>query len=266
MEGHDAGAKVLVVSKGRLGSSGATPFAKGIFSYDSTKESTTIDEFVAEVSKSAINTNNPVFTRQMAEHSKERVEELKEWGFFDSPLYNKSFSKPITERNIPVKERIMITHLIKENGRIAGAAGFSIDEPTIYLFKAKAVVLCTGAGGFKPSGFPICDLTHDGTIMAYKIGAKVTGKEWNDGHSGSTNNPADCYTGWHGMFDRTPSTNGVEVHHDLGVDSNYMAYVLGNPISMLQEMLLVHIWLEQFILRLVLLLRVLRFKVQLYQK
>jgi len=38
--------------------------------------------------------------------------------------------------------------------------------------KAKSVILCTGAGGFKPNGFPICDLTHDGTIMAYNIGAK----------------------------------------------------------------------------------------------
>jgi len=78
----------------------------------------------------------------------------------------------------------MITHLIKENGRIAGAAGFSVDEEAIRFFKAKTVILCTGAGGFKPNGFPICDLTHDGTIMAYNIGAKVTGKEWNDGHPG----------------------------------------------------------------------------------
>ncbi len=233
VKAHDAGAKVLLVSKGRLGSSGSTPFAKGIFSYDENTASMSIDEFVSQVTKSAINTNNEEFTRQLAENSKARVEELKNWGFFDSPLYNKSFSKPIKERNITVKERIMITHLIKENGKIAGAAGFSIDNPIVHIFKAKAVVLCTGAGGFKPNGFPICDLTHDGTIMAYKIGAKVTGKEWNDGHSGKTTNPADCYTGWNGMFDRSPSTNGIEVHHDLGMDSNYKAYVLGNPISMM---------------------------------
>jgi len=231
VKAHDAGSKVTLVSKGRLGSSGATPFAKGIFSYDSTSESMTVDEFVTQVSKSAINTNNPTYTKQMAENSKARVDELRKWGFFDSPLYNKSFSKPMKERNIEVKERIMITHLIKENGKIAGAAGFSIDDAVIYIFKAKSVVLCTGAGGFKPSGFPICDLTHDGTIMAYKIGAKVTGKEWNDGHSGSTTNPADCYDGWHGMFDMKPSTNGIDVHHDLGVDLNYKAYVKGNPVS-----------------------------------
>ena len=232
VKAHDAGAKVILVSKGGLGSSGSTPFAKGIFSYDATTEKGSIDDFVATVSRSALGTNNPVYTRQMAEQSLARVNDLKSWGFFDSVLYNSCFSQPMTERNIPVMERIVITHLIKENGRIAGAAGFSLDEEKVHFFKAKSVILCTGAGGFKPNGFPICDLTHDGTIMAYKIGAKVTGKEWNDGHPGQAENPADCYTGWHGMFDRKPGTTGVEVHHDLGVDLNYIAYKSGNPVKM----------------------------------
>ncbi|MBU1095360.1 MAG: FAD-binding protein [Bacteroidetes bacterium] len=232
VKAYDAGSKVMLVSKGRLGSSGMTPFAKGIFAYDAKNEKLSLDEFVDTVSRSALGTNNPVYTKQMAEHSLARVNELKEWGFFDSPLYNNSFSKPITERNIPVMERIVITHLIKEDGRIAGAAGFSLDETKIHIFNAKSVILCTGAGGFKPNGFPICDLTHDGTIMAYNIGAKVTGKEWNDGHPGQSTNAADCFGGWHGMFERKPGLTGVEVHHDLGVDLNYKAYISGNPIKM----------------------------------
>ncbi len=231
VKAHDAGANVLMVSKGRLGASGMTPFAKGIFAYDPAKEKLSLDEFVDTVSRSAMGTNNPVFTRQMAEHSLARVRELKAWGFFDSPLYFDSFNKPIKERNIPVIERVMITHLIKEDGRIAGAAGFSIDEARVHIFKAKSVVLCSGAGGFKPNGFPICDLTHDGTVMAYHIGARVTGKEWNDGHSGQAINPAACYDGWHGMFDRKPGLTGVDVHHDLGVEQNYQAYMAGNPLA-----------------------------------
>ncbi len=232
VKGHDAGARVLMVSKGRLGSSGQTPFAKGIFAYDAAKEGVSLNAFVASVSRSALGTNNPVFTRQLAEHSLARVNELREWGFFDSPLYFNAFSKPLQERNIPVLERVMITHLIKEQGRIAGAAGFSFDEGNIHIFKAKSVVLCCGAGGFKPNGFPICDLTHDGTVMAYRIGAKVTGKEWNDGHPGQATNPAACYDGWHGMFDRKPGVTGVEIRHDLGVDMNYRAYVQGGPLAM----------------------------------
>jgi succinate dehydrogenase/fumarate reductase flavoprotein subunit len=168
----------------------------------------------------------------MAANSLACVNDLKEWGFFNSPLYNKSFNTPIRQRSIPVKERIVITHLIKEKGQIAGAAGFSLDKEKILFFRAKTVILCTGAGGFKPNGFPICDLTHDGTVMAYHIGAKVTGKEWNDGHPGQAKNAAACFDGWHGMFERKPGITGVEVHHDLGVDQNYKAYMTGNPIKM----------------------------------
>ncbi|MDE5420221.1 FAD-binding protein [Labilibaculum sp. DW002] len=232
VKAHDAGARAIMVSKGRLGSSGQTPFAKGIFAYDPNTAKVSIDEFAETVSRSALGSNNSVYTKQMAKHSLARVNELKEWGFFDSALYNKAFSKPINERNISLLERIVITNLIKEKGKIVGAAGFCLDEEKVYIFNAKSVILCTGAGGFKPNGFPICDLTHDGTIMAYNIGAKVTGKEWNDGHPGQATNAADCFTGWHGMFERKPSVNGIEVHHDLGVDINYMAYSSGNPVQM----------------------------------
>lgn len=231
VKAHDAGAKVILVSKGRLGSSGQTPFAKGIFTYDARVEKTSLDEFVERVSRSALGTNNPVYTRQMAEHSLARVNDLRGWGFFESPLCHNSFSRPINERAIPVLERVVITHLIKEDGRIAGAAGFSLDEEKVHIFRAKSVILCTGAGGFKPNGFPICDLTHDGTIMAYNIGAKVTGKEWNDGHPGQATNAAACFDGWHGMFERKPGTTGIEVHHDLGVELNYMAYKSGGPLK-----------------------------------
>jgi len=209
VKAHDAGARVLLVSKGRLGSSGMTPFAKGIFAYDPKTAKISLDEFVEKVSRSALGTNNPVYTRQMAEHSLERVNELREWGFFDSPLYNKAFRNPIDQRGIPVVERVMVTHLIKENGRIAGAAGFSLDDGKIHFFKSKSVILCTGTGGFKPNGFPIRDLTHDGTVMAYRIGAKVTGKEWNDGHFAQATNPAACFDGWHGMFERKPEITGL---------------------------------------------------------
>lgn len=227
VKAHDAGAGVLMISKGRLGASGQTPFARGVFAWDPETAKMSAAQFTQKVSRSALGTNNPVFTRQMAEHSLDRLHELMSWGFFDSPLYARSFSIPVNERNIPVMERVMLTHLIKENGRIAGAAGFSPDPGEIVFFRAKTVVLCTGAGGFKPSGFPICDLTHDGTCMAYDIGAKVTGKEWNDGHFSLAENPADVYGQWGGMLENPPTIEGVGVRHDLGMDMNYRAYVNG---------------------------------------
>jgi len=126
-----------------------------------------------------------------------------------------------------VIERIMLTHLIKEDEKIAGAAGFSLDEPKIHFFTAKSIILCTGAGGFKPNGFPICDLTHDGTVMAYDVGAKVTGKEWNDGHMASLKNPVSVFDQWGGMLQGPPSVTSIGIRHDLGVDLNYKLYRSG---------------------------------------
>lgn len=231
VKAHDAGAATMIVSKGRLGSSGLTPFGKGFFVFDPANETGSIDDFVDAVSRSALGTNNPVYTRQLAEHSLDRARELTDWGYFEQTLANRPFMQPIEEREIPLLERVVVTHLIKEDGRIAGAAGFYIDKDKTVIIRAKSVILCTGAGGFKPNGFPLGDLTHDGTIMAYNIGAKVTGKEWNDGHSTRSTNPAACYDNWGDMFERVPSTNGVEVHHDLGMDSNYRAYKTGNPVA-----------------------------------
>lgn len=232
VKAHDAGAKVIMVSKGGLGTSGQTPFAKGIFSYDAKTDDYTIDEFADKVAKSALGTNNPVYTRQLVQHSKARVDDLREWGFFDSSLCRNSFQRPIKERKIPVIERMTMTHLLKEKGRVIGAAGFSVDDGKVCFINAKSVILCTGAGGFKPNGFPICDLTHDGTIMAYDIGAKVTGKEWNDGHPAKADNAADCYGGWGNMFEQKPSTTSIGIRHDLGVDMNVKAYAYGDNASL----------------------------------
>ncbi|KEO61661.1 FAD-binding protein [Thioclava indica] len=60
VKAHDAGARTMIVSKGRLGSSGLTPFAKGFFTFDPTAETLSIDEFVAKVQRSALGTANTV--------------------------------------------------------------------------------------------------------------------------------------------------------------------------------------------------------------
>lgn len=122
---------------------------------------------------------------------------------------------------------MMLTHLIKDKGSIAGAAGFSLDQGTLHFFRAKTVILCTGAGGFKPNGFPICDLTHDGSIMAWRIGAKITGKEWNDGHRGNLEHPASVYDQWQGVLGQNPSVENTNIRHDLGVEQNYTVYTQG---------------------------------------
>jgi len=127
--------------------------------------------------------NNSHYTELLLDHSADIIKELDSWGFFDSAAYAKSLRRPLEERKIPLYERVMLTHLVKEDGRIAGAMGLFIDKNQSLVIRAKSVILCTGASGFKPAGWQIGSLTSDGDAMAYRIGAEITGKEWCDGHS-----------------------------------------------------------------------------------
>ena len=59
-------------------------------------------------------------------------------------------------------DRITITDLIKQDGSIAGAIGFSADSYDTYIFKAKAVIMCVGKGGIKVPGIRTVATTNDG--------------------------------------------------------------------------------------------------------
>ena len=69
------------------------------------------------------------------------------------PIVAEAAKKAVGEDN--VYERIFVSHLLtdaKDQGRIAGAVGFSVREPKIYVFKAKAVISAAGGatGVFRP--------------------------------------------------------------------------------------------------------------------
>ena len=183
VKAHDAGAKVMLVDKGTVGKSGQTPFARGIFRFDEEQTGMSKAEYLERTAEASEFMNNPAYTELLLDHSAERIDELDSWGFFDSAAYAKSLRRPLEERKIPLYERVMLTHLLKEDGRIAGAMGLFIDEKKTLVILAKSVILCTGASGFKPPGWQIGSLTSDGDAMAYRIGAEITGKEWCDGHS-----------------------------------------------------------------------------------
>ncbi len=92
--------------------------------------------------------------------------------------------KYVEKIGVHIIDRITVTDLLKQDGRVIGAIGISVDTSDLYVFRAKATVISTGAGGFRPwTGWPIANLTADGHVMAYKAGAEITGKEFTDFHS-----------------------------------------------------------------------------------
>ncbi len=183
VKAHDNGAKVILVDKGTVGKSGQTPFARGIFRFDEEQTGMSKAEYLERTAEASEGMNNPVYTELLLDHSADRIDELESWGFFDSACYGPSLRRPLEDRGITIHERIMLTHLVEEDGRIAGAMGLFIDQNESLVIRAKSVILCTGASGFKPAGWQIGSLTSDGDAMAYRIGAEITGKEWCDGHS-----------------------------------------------------------------------------------
>ena len=95
----------------------------------------------------------------------------------------------------------MVAELLTKDGRVVGAVGIPMDSDGLVVFRAKAVVLAAGAGGFRPTRWPINNLTSDADCMAYRVGAEITGKEFADPHSGRADQAAFSSFG---RFGRSP--------------------------------------------------------------
>jgi succinate dehydrogenase/fumarate reductase flavoprotein subunit len=211
VKAHDNGAKVLLVDKGAVGRSGQTPFARGIFRFDEADGISRAD-YLKQTAEAAEYMNNPIYTGLLLDQSAAVVDELDSWGFFKEATYAKAMNLPLKTRNIPVIERVMLTHLLEDGQKVVGAMGLFIDKNESLVIQAKSVILCTGASGFKPTGWQIGSLTSDGDAMAYRIGAEISGKEWVDGHGGTN-------FGLEGL-PKTTSATTEEIRGMLGVEQN----------------------------------------------
>jgi succinate dehydrogenase/fumarate reductase flavoprotein subunit len=138
---------------------------------------------------------------------------------------------------VNIMDRIMITQLLKQDGRIRGAVGFPAESFDCCVFGAKAVVISAGAGGFKPPGWPISELTSDGDAMAYRIGAEITGKEFSDPHPTSAEDPAyfgNIMKDGRPIFGKMINAEGNEVKGQgtLFLDLEFEAHAGRAPITL----------------------------------
>jgi succinate dehydrogenase/fumarate reductase flavoprotein subunit len=198
VKARQQGANVVMAVKGAVGRSGLTPGANTFFIYDPSVGDN-YDNYIQQFRSSGEYLNNMDFTEMVIRDSLKTYEEFSSWGVITGskaafmpgtltrsyevvatgdPMRNK-----VKEMDVHLLERTMITDLLMNDGRVAGAVGFSQDDETIYVIQAKAVCLCAGAGALKNMGvFPSNSITHDGDCMAYRVGAEISGKEFNDPH------------------------------------------------------------------------------------
>ena len=90
------------------------------------------------------------------EDSKARWGEISSWVGLKSNRTGKGphLRKQVVKSGTRIIEGVMITELLEKDGRVIGAVGLPRDEDKTIIFRAGAVVLCTGAGTFKSPGWP----------------------------------------------------------------------------------------------------------------
>lgn len=202
---HRGGAKVTLVSKGKVGYSGNAIMAGGGFSIDGegayevcgVKEADpkfTKEILFDSIVKESYFISDQNMVEQYVEESPEIVNEILQWGeragqkFLFAPpstwisagiSWTKAARQGLKENpEIQVIEDVMIVELLKNKGQVNGAIGIDIYTGEIILFKAKAVIL--GTGGFQPCTLKntVTDMTGDGIGMAYRAGARLADMEF----------------------------------------------------------------------------------------
>ena len=74
--------------------------------------------------------------------------------------------------------RIYVTDLLKQEGRVVGALGFNVRDGRFFIFKARATILCTGACSLKSPYEDQLMATGNGYELALKAGAEVKRAEF----------------------------------------------------------------------------------------
>ena len=86
-------------------------------------------------------------------------------------------NKRLQELDVKRMGRVEITRLIKDQGRVVGAAGFHGQSGASILIRAKAVILAAHAGGWKGS-YLLNTCAGEGSLLAYEAGATLRNMEF----------------------------------------------------------------------------------------
>ena len=211
---RELGADVILVDKGTPGYSGLMPWSHTYRWADPDIEKE--EDYVSVVPFVSEYSANPEIERLWFRRSKEVAMKHMEWGFLgkwedwnvnhetpneaklDKPLDDRHFyyTKALRDHEVPVVARTMIIDIFEDNGRVTGALGMDIDSGVLITFKAKAVLMCMGAGSLKPTGFPTGDNTFDGQAIAYRHGLTIAGKEYPDFHGSASYAPGSVWWIW----------------------------------------------------------------------
>ena len=201
---HDAGAKVTLVTKLRLGDSN-TIMAQGGLQVSLGKDDTPVQHFKDSM-KGGGNINDPELLRIMVEQGPEAVGWLEDIGVIFSTseegdlalkkgggasrnrlVYAKDYTgleitrnliREFHKRDIKLVEFSPVAELLTDkNGVCTGAVVIDYDNDHFYTIEAKTTIMATGGSGrLHIGGFPSSNhfgATGDGLVISYRAGAEI---------------------------------------------------------------------------------------------
>lgn len=221
---REKGQNVLVVDKGRPGYSGLSPWPSSFRWFDPERGDK------AEAYRKAIQMggdylSNMNWYQRWIEESKGIYHRLSDWGilaqypkaaeagdffanedfagyreYFDTFDRHKKWIEVLGRYEIPYLEHTMVTDILTVDGAAAGLLAMHVPSGELITVHAKAVVLATGGGCFKPTGYPVGGDTFDGEYMAYELGLPITGKEFEDFHKTPATAPGNVFLDNHWQY------------------------------------------------------------------
>lgn len=220
----EAGQTVLVIDKGRPGYSGLSPWPSSFRWFDR-ERGDQAEAYRQAVQKGGDYISNLNWYEQWILESKDVYRRLTDWGILaqypkaseaggyfareDFVGYRETFEQfdrhkkwiEVLERyEIPFLEHTMVTDVLLSEGRAAGVMGFHVPSGQVIAVRARAVVLATGGGSYKPTGYPTGGDTFDGEYMAYELGLPIAGKEFEDFHTTPASAPGNVFLDNHWQY------------------------------------------------------------------
>lgn len=194
------GLKVLLVSKGPLARSGASPMAGADYTLDG-RSMSRIDGLKGDPNDSEEKVFNDIVTQGCFLNNQKLVEQyvrvapsglkdLLEWGikvklsdermiFTSGTGIMDALLRKARDSGVEFAEDVQLLDLAKSGDRIAGAFGLNVRTGELIQFECKAVVMATG--GWHKAFWPntgMRDLSGDGIAMAYRAGAELGNMEF----------------------------------------------------------------------------------------
>ncbi|SFM17069.1 Succinate dehydrogenase/fumarate reductase, flavoprotein subunit [Paenibacillus sp. 1_12] len=192
----NAGAKVALVDKGYLGSSGATaPSGTGVWYIQPD------DKLRQEAKLSRYDLGGQLsedrWMNRVLDKAYERMNHLAQWGYpfpadehgtvqiraLQGPEYMKMMRKLVQKAGVKVLDHSPALELLADAHGVAGARGVRNQTNETWIIRAGAVVIATGGCAFLSKALGCNVLTGDGYLLAAEAGAELSGMEFSNAYA-----------------------------------------------------------------------------------